>query len=70
MDISNISFHCINEASDNEADAELNADYYRRTVRVNDSGKWEESSWTRFDLEPKDKIFGYSIEKRVLHVKV
>ena len=38
MDISNISFHCINEASDNEADAELNADYYRHTVRVNDSG--------------------------------
>ena len=37
MDISNISFHCINEASDNEADAELNADYYRRTVQVKDS---------------------------------
>ena len=39
MDISNISFHCINEASDNEADAELNADYYCHTVRVNDGGK-------------------------------
>ena len=36
MDISNISFHCINEASDNEADAELNADYYRCTVQVNE----------------------------------
>ena len=39
MDISNISFHCIDEASDNEADEELNADYYRRTARVNDCGK-------------------------------
>ena len=39
MDISDISFHCIDEASDNEADEELNADYYRRTARVNDCGK-------------------------------
>ena len=39
MDISNISFHCIDEASDNEADEELNADYYCRTARVNDCEK-------------------------------
>ena len=39
MGISNISFHCIDEASDNEADKELNADYYCRSTRVNDCGK-------------------------------
>ena len=34
MDISDISFHCIDEASDNEADEELNADYYRRELSL------------------------------------
>ena len=38
MDISEISFHCIDEASDNEAE-DLNSDFYRRTTRVNDNGK-------------------------------
>ena len=38
MDISEISFHCIDEASDNEAE-DLNSDFYRRTNRVNDNGK-------------------------------
>ena len=54
MDISEISFHCIDEVSDNEAE-DLNSDFYRRTNRVNDNRKkvrGHDILWTK-----KNKIF-------------
>ena len=57
MDISDISFHCIDEASDNEADEELNADYYRRTARVNDEN-------IRFSMEIQNTMYVNMLERR------
>ena len=38
MDISEISFHCIDKASDNEAE-DINSDFYRRRIGLMTTGR-------------------------------